>query len=71
MVRGGPYQPLPVPRFDPNVTRVKCCADVYAPTPVFQTADEWTFPYVTHILTYRGDDKSLARPTSRCILPDG
>lgn len=51
MVRGGPYQPLPVPRFDPNVTRIRA-AQKFIPHPaVFQTSDERTFPYVTHILT--------------------
>jgi hypothetical protein len=53
MVRGGPYQPLPVPRFDPSVTRVTAAQKFMPQSPVFQSADEWTFPYVTHIVTYR------------------
>jgi hypothetical protein len=30
----------------------------------------WIY-YTPHFSTYRGADKSLARPTSRCILFDG
>ena len=29
------------------------------------------YVYNMHVHTYRGVDKSLARPTSRCILFDG
>jgi len=53
MVRGGTYQPLPFPRFDPNVTRVSAAQTFMLQPPVFQSADEWTFPNATHILRYR------------------
>jgi hypothetical protein len=38
--------------------------------PEFKAAGSWTWP-LTCICTYRGADKSLARPTFRCILFDG
>ena len=38
----------------------------------WKEVEKWTFLiYLYLILVYSGADKSLARPTSRCILFDG
>ena len=55
-----------------HVTLVVLCKDGFiVPITCNQQSDRFETKVIPHVLLYRSADKSLARPTSRCIVFDG